>query len=82
MSWAARSSIFFWRAASQRVEFIAVALRNIRGALCQFGLEAKPEVLFIVFVFCEQQAERLLGAQLGNSGKILHAEAIQHLSSL
>jgi hypothetical protein len=60
----------------QAVKFILVALFNVSGSPCQFGLEASPDILIIVLVLLLEQAEGFLGAKLGNAGEILHAESI------
>jgi hypothetical protein len=64
----------------QRMEFITVAFRDVGGASRQFGLEPSPYTLFILLVLGQKQPEGFLGAQLGDSGKVFHPEAIQHLS--
>jgi hypothetical protein len=62
------------------VEFVLVPFCNERGALGQFGIEPSPDILFIVLVLGQKEPECLLRAKLGDSGEILHPEAIQHLS--
>ena len=56
-------------------------LRNVVGALRQFGSEPGPVVLAGVLSLLQQQAEGFLGAQLGDSGEVLYPEAIQNLGA-
>jgi hypothetical protein len=46
------------------------------GALGQFSLEPCPYVLFVLLVLGQKQPEGFLGAQLGDSGKVLDAKAV------
>jgi hypothetical protein len=66
---------------SQGVERMLVLLRNVGGALCQFGFETIPVVLAGMLLLLWQEAEGLLGAQLGDSGEAFDAEAIQNLGA-
>jgi len=49
---------------------------NLRCSLRQFGLETSPDILLIVVVLLEEQAEGFFRAQLGNSCEVFHPEAI------
>jgi hypothetical protein len=55
---------------------VSVSPFNLGGSFRQFGLEASPDILLIVVVLLEEQAEGFFRAQLGNSCEIFHTEAI------
>src|ERR1035438_5925406 len=65
----------------QGVEFIPVALGDVRGSPCQFSLEASPDTLLILLVLLLKQPEGFLGGKLGDSGKIFDAQPIQHFGT-
>ena len=63
------------------MEFILVALRNVRDALREFRFEPRPRLLLVLRLLGEEQAKRFLRAQLGDSCVVLHSETIQNLSA-
>jgi hypothetical protein len=47
-----------------------------------FGLEPKPNLLLIFFVFFEEQAEGFFSTELGNTCEVFDPEAVENLGSL
>jgi hypothetical protein len=70
------SRLKFFEPTTKCLEFISMALLDLCGSLRQLGLETSPDILLIVVVLLEKQAERFLGGKLGNPREVFHAEAI------
>jgi hypothetical protein len=70
------SRLKFFEPTTECLEFISMALLDLCGSLRQFGLESSPDILLVVVVLSEGQAEGFFRAQLGNSCEIFHTEAI------
>ena len=62
-------------------QFLAVVPPDLRCSLRQFHLESRPSSLVLTVVFALEQSESYLGGQLGDTGEVLDAEAIQNLCS-
>jgi len=71
-----RSILQFLGSGSMGMEFVPMALFNVSGAPCQFSLKPSPDILLVVVVFLDEQAECFLGGKLGDSGKIPNTEPI------
>ena len=54
-------------------------LLDLCGSLREFGFEARPRSLVLTVVFALEQAESFLSGQLGDTGEVPDAEAIQNL---
>src|ERR1017187_186456 len=76
------SRLKFFEPTTECLEFISMALLDLCGSLGEFSFETSPDVLLIVAVLLEEQAEGFFRAQLGNSCEIFHTETIQDLGAL
>jgi hypothetical protein len=62
-------------------QLVLVSLPDLGGSFRQFRLESSPCALVLMVVFVLEQPERLLGAELRDSGEVLRAKAIQNLGA-
>jgi len=76
-----RGGFQFFDSYNERLKLVTVSPFNLGGSLRQFGLETRPDILLIVVVLLEEQAEGFFRTKLGNAGEVFHPETIQNLGS-
>jgi hypothetical protein len=70
------SGLKFYEPTTECLEFISMALFDFGSSLGEFSFVPSPDVLLIVVVLLEKQAEGFFRTKLGNSCEIFHTEAI------